>query len=97
MFVDGVRAGILMRMGGAYLHQRKDIKPRAPVLAVEKPGRLVFRHDTIPAFTYAVDVVDRADDCEVALEVKSAGPARDASTAEQVVAIIFTLSKSAEG
>ena len=83
-------------MGRTYAHQRKDIRPKSPRLILEKGWRLIFQHDLISPFTYAVELFEELDKTRVQLEVKSSGSSRDASSAEQVAVLLFALSRAVE-
>ncbi|RLB59153.1 MAG: hypothetical protein DRI34_02800 [Deltaproteobacteria bacterium] len=96
VYADGLAAGILGRMGRTYAHQRKDIRPKSPRLILEKGWRLIFQHDLISPFTYAVELFEELDKTRVQLEVKSSGSSRDASSAEQVAVLLFALSRAVE-
>lgn len=97
LYEDGSRDGIIGWVGRTYSHQRRDVKPKAPKLTVEKESRLVFQHDLVTPFTYTIDLAEGDDGTtEIKVEVRSSAMAKDTTAADQVVALCYTLTKALE-
>jgi hypothetical protein len=96
VYEDGAMAGIVGWMGRTYSHQRKDFRPKSPKLSVDKGERLVFQHDHITPITYTVQVEEQDGRTLVEIEVKTSGSSRDTTPGEQVVTLLFALTKALE-
>jgi len=96
VYLEAASDGLLARMGRTFGHQRRDIKPKAPILAKESPGELVFQHDLVKPITYKVSLKDNAGWTELILEIKTSSTAKDTSIADHISFIFYTLSKSLE-
>ncbi len=97
VYADGAQAGVVGWMGRTYTHQRKDFRSKPPKLSVDKGNRLVFQHDLVSPITYTVEVTETEDhQTQIQVEVKASGGAKDSSAGEQVVVILFALTKALE-
>ncbi len=95
-FAAACRVGMVARLGPTYAHQRKDFRPSPPRLSLDTECRLVFQHEQIVPFTYTVEIAAQGQETLVEVEAKASGSARDTALAEQVLLIIFALTKALE-
>lgn len=96
IYQGAASGGLIARMGPTYAHQRKDFRPSAPRLSLEQEGRLVFQHEQLVPFTYTVELTAVDGEVEVTVEVKASGVARDTQLAEQVVVLLYALTRALE-
>ncbi len=96
VYEDGALAGIVGWMGRTYSHQRKDFHPKSPQLSVDKGERLVFQHDQIIPYTYTVQMKEQEGGTQVEVEIKTSGSSRDTTPGEQVMTLLFALTKALE-
>lgn len=96
VYADGAQAGVVGWMGRTYAHQRKDFRPKPPKISVDKGNRLVFQHDLLNPITYTVEVAGEDNQTRIQVEVKASGGGKDSNAGEQVVVILYTLTKALE-
>ena len=96
IYLEAASDGLMARMGSTFGHQRRDFKPKAPKLSLDKPGELVFQHDLIKPMTYKLSMKDNVGYTDLLLEIKTSSMAKDTSPADHISFIFYTLSKSLE-
>jgi hypothetical protein len=96
VFQGAAGSGLIARMGPTYSHQRKDFRLPSPRLSLEQNYRFVFQHEQIVPFTYTVELTPRDQETEVSVEVKASGVARDTQLAEQVLVLLYALTRALE-
>jgi hypothetical protein len=97
VYEDGARDAILGWSGRSFTPQRKDFLPKPPKLTLEKDNRLVFRHDLPSPITYTVEYSpEEKQETHIQVEVRVSGSGKESASAEQVVTLLFTLTKALE-
>lgn len=96
IYLEASADGLTARMGRTFGHQRRDFKPKAPRLAVERPGELFFQHELVSPLTYKILLEDERGDTAITFEVKTSATAKESGPAEQICLILYCLGKALE-